>query len=58
MNKAWMVARWEYIEKVKSKAFIISLIITPLLMVAMGVVPSLLALKEDFDSRIIGIIDK
>ncbi len=57
MSKAWMVARWEYIEKVKSKAFIISLIITPLLMVAMGVVPSLLALKEDSDSRVIGIID-
>ncbi|MBI5215899.1 MAG: ABC transporter permease [Ignavibacteriae bacterium] len=58
MNKSWMVARWEYIEKIKSKAFIISLILTPLLMVGMGVVPSLLALKEDSDSRVIGIIDQ
>ncbi len=58
MNKAFMVARWEYIEKIKSKAFLISLIITPALMLGFAIVPSLLALKEDTESRSIGIIDQ
>ena len=53
-----MVARWEYFEKIKSKAFIISLILTPALMLGFAIVPSLLALKDDTESRSIGIIDQ
>ncbi len=57
MNKALVVAKWEYFEKVKSKSFLIGLFITPLIMVAMGVLPSLLANKEDESTKIIGVID-
>jgi ABC-2 type transport system permease protein len=57
MNKAFVVAKWEYLEKVKSKAFLIGLFLTPIIMVGMGVLPSLLAGKEDESPRIIGIID-
>ena len=57
MNKTLVVAKWEYIEKVKSKAFLIGLFLTPLIMVAMGVLPSLLAGKEDESPKVIGIID-
>lgn len=57
MRKALVVAKWEYFEKVKSKSFLIGLFITPLLMVAMGVLPSLLAGKEDESTKIIGVID-
>ncbi len=58
VRKALMVARWEYIEKLKSKAFLISIILTPILMLGFGVVPSLLMLKEDTESRTIGVIDQ
>jgi ABC-2 type transport system permease protein len=58
MNKALAVARWEYVEKIKSKAFLISLFLMPLIMVAMGVIPTLLATRADTEPRIIGIIDE
>lgn len=57
MNKAFVVAKWEYLEKVKSKAFIISLILTPLIMVGMGVLPSIFARQEEETTKVVGIID-
>lgn len=57
MNKAFVVAKWEYLEKVKSKAFLISLFLTPLIMVGMGVLPTVFATQEDDDPKVIGIID-
>jgi len=57
MTKAFTVARWEYIEKVKSKAFLITLFLMPIIMISFGVIPSLLASRPDKDSKIIGIID-
>ncbi|HUL44124.1 MAG TPA: ABC transporter permease [Bacteroidota bacterium] len=57
MNKALAVARWEYIEKVKSKAFLISLLLTPMIMLGMGILPTLLATRPDTSSQTIGIID-
>lgn len=57
MNKMFVVARWEYVEKVRSKAFLFGLFFTPMIMVAMGVLPGLLAGKEDESTRIIGVID-
>ena len=58
MNKALAVARWEYVEKIKSKAFLISLFLMPLIMVGMGVIPTLLATRADTEPRVIGIIDE
>lgn len=58
MNKAFVVARWEYLEKIKSKAFLIGLLVTPMLMVGMGVLPSLLASSEDEVTKVIGVIDQ
>ena len=58
MNKVLAVARWEYLERVKSKAFIIGLILTPIIMVGMGVLPTLFATQEDSKTRSIGIIDR
>lgn len=57
MNKMFVVARWEYLEKVKSKAFLIGLFLTPIIMVLMGVLPGLLADKEDEETKVIGLID-
>ncbi len=58
MNKAFVVAKWEYLEKVKSKAFVISLIMTPMMMVLFGVLPSLFAQHEEDTSSVVGIIDQ
>jgi len=58
MNKAFAVAKWEYLEKIKSKAFLIGLFITPILMVGMGVLPSLFATQEDNETKVIGILDQ
>ncbi len=57
MNKMFVVARWEYLEKVKSKAFLIGLFLTPMIMVLMGVLPGLLVGKEDEETKVIGVID-
>jgi len=58
MKKALTVARWEYVEKVKSKAFLIGLFLTPTLMIAMGVLPSVFANQPDNETHVIGIIDR
>jgi len=57
MNKALTVARFEYGEKVRSKAFLISLVLMPLIMIAFGIVPSLLASRPDTEPRRIGVVD-
>ncbi len=57
MTKSIAVARWEYIERVRSKAFLISLFLTPLLMVGVSVVPAILAARMDSEPRIVGLID-
>jgi ABC-2 type transport system permease protein len=57
MTKVLSVARWEYIEKVKSKAFLIGLFLTPILMVGMGILPTFFVTQEDAESRPIGVID-
>ncbi len=57
IKKVLAVARWEFIEKVRTKAFIISLIVTPVFMILMSVVPTLLMTKPDTTTVKIGIID-
>ena len=58
MKKALCVARWEYIEKVRTRAFLISLFLTPIIMIAMGVLPSFFVTQEDRETLVIGIIDQ
>jgi ABC-2 type transport system permease protein len=56
MTKAFAVARWEYLEKVKSKAFLIGLFLTPAIMVAMGVLPGFFAAQADNSSRVLAVV--
>jgi ABC-2 type transport system permease protein len=58
MKKVVVVARWEYLEKVRSKAFLIGLLVTPLLMTVMGILPTYFAAREDSETKVIGLIDK
>jgi len=57
MNKILTIARWEYLEKVKTKTFIISLVITPLIIIMFTILPTLLTQKEDLRTKLIGVID-
>ncbi|MGB2867977.1 MAG: ABC transporter permease [Bacteroidota bacterium] len=52
------VARWEFLEKVKSKAFIISLVLMPMIMVGLGLMQGLMATKADEKTVAIGVIDE
>jgi ABC-2 type transport system permease protein len=57
-SKAFNVAIWEFSEKVKSKAFIVSLIIMPIVMISFGVLPGLLASRPDSSATVIGVLDE
>jgi hypothetical protein len=56
-SKAFQVAAWEFSEKIKSKAFIISLVLMPVIMVLFGVLPGLLVSRPDTSATVVGIID-
>ena len=58
MKKTLAVAHWEYIEKIKSKAFLVSLFLMPMIMLAMGILPGVLAGRADTENRVIGVIDQ
>lgn len=56
-SKALQVALWEFLEKVKSKAFIISIVLMPVIIGAIAILPAFFASKADDESIQIGIID-
>lgn len=55
--KWWTVAKWEFLEKVRSRAFLISLFLMPVLILGVAVLPTLLAFKEDTHTVSLGVID-
>ncbi len=57
MKKILAIAKWEYIEKVKTKTFIISLVLTPLIILSFSLLPTLFADKNDERTKVVGIID-
>lgn len=57
MKKALVVARWEYVERIKSKMFIISLFIFPVIIVAFVVLPSLLMSRMEDSQKVVGLVD-
>ncbi len=57
MSKMWVIIKREYAQVVKKKSFIVGIILTPLFMVAITVLPALLASKKSADTQKIAIID-
>ncbi|MCX6136548.1 MAG: ABC transporter permease [Ignavibacteriales bacterium] len=57
-TKILAVARWEFLEKVKTKAFIVSLLMMPLIMGIFTAIPGLLMSKGDAKTRQYAIIDQ
>ncbi len=52
-----MVARWEFTEKIRTKAFLVALFLTPIITVAFSVIPTLLAIKESDEAKKFAIYD-
>jgi ABC-2 type transport system permease protein len=52
------VAQWEFIEKVRTKAFVVSLVLTPLFAAAMAVLPALLASRADQTTKRFAVYDE
>ncbi len=57
MNAILSVARWEYLDKVRRKSFWIGVFLTPTIWLVLGVLPAMLANKEDEHTKMIGVID-
>lgn len=57
MKKAFAVAKWEFVEKIKTKSFIISIILTPLIIIFFSMAPMLLSSDEPESTKVIGLID-
>lgn len=51
ISKLMAVAYWEFIEKAKTKTFLISLVATPIIMVGFGILPSIFAMQEDSETK-------
>jgi ABC-2 type transport system permease protein len=51
------IARWEYTQKVRSKSFVLSLLLTPLMIVGSIVIPGALAEEGAEETVMIGLID-
>lgn len=56
--KFLVVAKWEFLEKIKSKAFLFSLVLLPVIMVVFGFLPALIASQTEEEAVAIGIIDE
>ncbi|MHB8579593.1 MAG: ABC transporter permease [Ignavibacteriaceae bacterium] len=57
MDKIFAVAKFEYLQKVKTKTFLISLILTPAIIIGFALAPTLLSGQSDNSTKAIGIID-
>lgn len=57
MNKIFIIIRREFLSRVKKKSFIIMTLLTPILMGALMVVPSLLASMGDTSVKKIAVVD-
>lgn len=58
MKKILDVARWEFVEKVKKKSFIIYIILFPMLLIGAGLLPGLLENSSESNAKFIGIMDR
>jgi ABC-2 type transport system permease protein len=58
MNKIISVAKWEFLEKIKTRAFLISMIVTPVIIIAFAIMPTLLENHETDVTKLVGVVDK
>lgn len=52
------IARWEYLERIKNKTFLLSAFLFPFLLITISYLPVLLGDEEERETAIIGLIEK
>jgi ABC-2 type transport system permease protein len=57
MKKTLIIAKWEYIEKIRTKAFIISMFVTPAILLLFTLAPTWFTRHEEESTKVYGIID-
>lgn len=58
IRKILAVAKWEFLEKARTKAFLISLILTPGIMIITSIVPGLIASRSETDTKKFVVYDE
>ena len=58
MRKMWLIIVREFMERVRKKSFIVSTLLTPLLMVVLMVAPSLIMLYGTSDQKQVVVVDR
>ena len=57
MKKTFIIAKWEYIEKIRTKTFIISMFVTPAILLLFTLAPTWFTRNEEESTKAYGIID-
>lgn len=57
MNKSLLILKREYLTRVKKKSFIIMTLLVPLMMAALTILPTYLAMMDDKEERTIAVYD-
>ena len=57
MKKTLIIAKWEYIEKIRTKAFIISMFVTPAILLLFTLAPTWFTRHEEESTKAYGIVD-
>jgi len=57
-NRVRATAWWEYRRRVRERGFVVSIIITPMLMIAFSLLPSYLMMQEPEETEVVGVIDR
>ncbi len=57
MKKILTIAWWEYITKVRTKAFLISIILMPIFIIGFSILPRILMEKAETKQKLIGVVD-
>jgi len=58
INHIFQIAKWEFVQKAKTKAFILSLVLTPIIMSLFNIVPMILMNTITKETKRILIIDQ
>jgi ABC-2 type transport system permease protein len=58
MKKFLVIAKWEYLEKIKNKTYIFMTFFFPLIIFGIALAPALLTSEEDKETKVIGLIEK
>ena len=56
MRNTWLILRREYLERVRTKSFIVSTLLLPTLMIALMVVPSKLATLKASGTKRLAVV--